>query len=122
MKQIYFSLFIAFLLCCGILQAQTSPKPLYKDPSAPIESRIKDLLGRMTLEDKCHQLDIWHVDATKTSDPQVFQKQLKNCHNISARAKKKQRRIIESFTFHQMNSRFIFKHCNTVHSPTLKLN
>ncbi len=46
--------------------------------SAPIESRIKDLLGRMTLEDKCHQLDIWHVDATKTSDPQVFQKQLKN--------------------------------------------
>ena len=76
MKQIYFSLFIAFILCFGNLQAQPTQKPLYKDPSAPIESRIKDLLERMTLEDKCHQLDIWHVDANKTSDPQIFQKQL----------------------------------------------
>lgn len=77
MKRIYFSLF-AVLLFAGSLQAQTAQKPLYKDAKAPIESRIKDLLGRMTLKDKCSQLDIWHVDATKTSDNQVFQKSLKN--------------------------------------------
>ena len=77
MKQLFFAL-LASILFAGILQAQTTPKPLYKNPSAPIESRIKDLLSRMTLEDKCHQLDIWHVDATKTADNQIFQKCLKN--------------------------------------------
>ena len=30
--------------------------PVYKDPSAPIEARVKDLLGRMTLEEKIAQL------------------------------------------------------------------
>ena len=35
-------------------------KPVYKDPAAPIESRIKDLLGRMTLKKSVRQIDIWH--------------------------------------------------------------
>jgi beta-glucosidase len=43
-----------------MLHGQTTNKPVYKDPSAPIESRIKDLLSRMTLEDKLRQIDIWH--------------------------------------------------------------
>ena len=30
--------------------------PLYKDPSAPVEARVKDLLARMTLEEKAEQL------------------------------------------------------------------
>ncbi|CAG8920339.1 unnamed protein product [Penicillium salamii] len=30
--------------------------PLYKDASAPVEKRVKDLLGRMTIEDKTGQL------------------------------------------------------------------
>jgi len=78
MKYTFTLIFTALLLGCIILKAQPTQNPLYKDPSAPLESRIKDLLKRMTLEDKCHQLDIWHVDATKTSDPRIFQKQLKN--------------------------------------------
>jgi len=78
MKYIFNLFFIAILINIGFLKAQTPQKPLYKDSSAPIESRIKDLLGRMTLEDKCHQLDIWHVNATKTSDNTIFQKQVKN--------------------------------------------
>ncbi len=32
------------------------PPPLYKDPAAPIEDRINDLLGRMTTEEKIEQL------------------------------------------------------------------
>jgi beta-glucosidase len=31
-------------------------KPLYQDPSAPMEKRVDDLLARMTLEEKVSQL------------------------------------------------------------------
>lgn len=30
--------------------------PIYKDANAPVEKRVKDLLGRMTIEDKMAQL------------------------------------------------------------------
>ena len=60
MKQIFSIILSALLLVGGILQAQPTQNPLYKDPTAPIETRIKDLLGRMTLEDKCRQIDVWH--------------------------------------------------------------
>jgi beta-glucosidase len=36
--------------------SRTSEKPLYKDASQPVETRINDLLGRMTLEEKVAQL------------------------------------------------------------------
>ncbi|KAJ5737540.1 uncharacterized protein N7483_002665 [Penicillium malachiteum] len=36
--------------------ASSSSKPLYKDASAPVEERVKDLLGRMTIEEKMAQL------------------------------------------------------------------
>ena len=55
-----FALLLSFLMVCAMLHAQVNPKPIYKDPAAPIELRIKDLLARMTLEDKCRQIDIWH--------------------------------------------------------------
>jgi beta-glucosidase len=44
--------------------------PVYKDPSAPMEARIKDLLGRMTLEEKLRQIDIWHpkMDLSKPEE------------------------------------------------------
>lgn len=44
---------ISLIICAGHVSAQT---PLYKQPSAPVESRVKDLLGRMTLEEKIGQL------------------------------------------------------------------
>jgi len=56
------------------LSAQTSPPP-YKDASLPVEKRVADLLGRMTLEEKVAQtLAVWQqkrqlVDATGTFDP-----------------------------------------------------
>ncbi len=30
--------------------------PLYKNPAAPVEARVRDLLARMTLEEKAEQL------------------------------------------------------------------
>ncbi len=30
--------------------------PMYKDPKQPIEARVDDLLGRMTLEEKVGQM------------------------------------------------------------------
>ena len=71
MKQKVFASFILSMIYFGFTRAQA---PLYKDLAAPIEARIQDLLGRMTLMDKCHQIDIWHPKAKMTSDPEVFQR------------------------------------------------
>ncbi|CAI7577002.1 unnamed protein product [Penicillium bialowiezense] len=55
---------VAKLLSSGLLLVQLfaaaalgkSSSPLYKDAGAPVEKRVKDLLGRMTIEDKMSQL------------------------------------------------------------------
>lgn len=43
-----------FLSVCS--PAQTSEQPVYLDPSQPIKTRVDDLVGRMTLEEKASQL------------------------------------------------------------------
>jgi len=50
-------------LTCIILSAvlflgACSDDPLYKNPEAPVEQRIKDLLSRMTVEEKAAQMDM----------------------------------------------------------------
>ena len=45
-----------FLLFPGRSVAQTSANPIYLDPSQPIDARVDDLIGRMTLEEKASQL------------------------------------------------------------------
>ena len=37
-----------------------APSPIYKQAKASIESRVQDLLTRMTLEEKVRQLDMYH--------------------------------------------------------------
>lgn len=51
-------LWIVLMMCIGTtdLVWGTDGKPLYKDPNAPIENRVEDLLRRMTLEEKVLQL------------------------------------------------------------------
>lgn len=46
------------LLCAAALLslAPAQQKPLYKDPAAPMEKRVDDLVSRMTLEEKISQL------------------------------------------------------------------
>ena len=34
----------------------TQETPIYKDPKQPVEARVRDLLSRMTLEEKADQL------------------------------------------------------------------
>ena len=47
-----------------------APVPLYKNPAAPIASRVKDLLGRMTLAEKAAQMVcIWQEKSEKIQDP-----------------------------------------------------
>jgi beta-glucosidase len=40
----------------AITLGNASKTPLYKDASAPVEKRVEDLLGRMTIENKMAQL------------------------------------------------------------------
>lgn len=52
---------VALTGCAAFAYAQTSPNgtnssAIYKDPSAPVEARITDLLSRMTIQDKMAQL------------------------------------------------------------------
>ncbi|PWY85838.1 beta-glucosidase [Aspergillus sclerotioniger CBS 115572] len=43
-------------LASGLMAAQNASRPLYKNPNAPVEARVSDLLGRMTVQDKMAQL------------------------------------------------------------------
>jgi beta-glucosidase len=60
-------LFMASLSVPGV--AQTSrDRPVYRDPAAPIEARVEDLLGRMTLEEKIVQITSVWADKNKFLD------------------------------------------------------
>ena len=57
---------IILLTVCGISSNRLSPnveaqeKMAYKNPNLPINERVKDLLGRMTLEEKVAQMQcLW---------------------------------------------------------------
>lgn len=47
---------VAGLLALGSVARAQGPRPPYKDPSVPVEARVRDLLGRMTPEEKFWQL------------------------------------------------------------------
>ncbi len=48
------------LAASALLPAALAEGPPYRDPNLPVESRVIDLLGRMTLEEKIAQtLALW---------------------------------------------------------------
>lgn len=57
-KRITYTLGLCLLACSATATAATTKKdtPLYKDKSAPVEKRVDDLMGRMTLREKVLQL------------------------------------------------------------------
>jgi len=52
------NLICAAFLSLLLFNAGCSDTPVYKDANAPVENRVKDLLSRMTLEEKAAQLDM----------------------------------------------------------------
>lgn len=50
------SLYLASFTAIVLAGPSDDSTPLYKDPSAPVEDRVADLLSRMTIEDKTAQL------------------------------------------------------------------
>jgi beta-glucosidase len=62
---VFVGIVFAFSACVTVLLAQESSAKqsapaLYQQANAPIESRVNDLLSRMTLEEKVRQLDMYH--------------------------------------------------------------
>src|SRR5258705_7767165 len=51
----------SLLLCLYRASAQHARRPAYLDRSKPIEQRVTDLIGRMTLEEKAQQLNHLNV-------------------------------------------------------------
>lgn len=58
-----------FILLAPFFGWSQSQDLVYKNKSAPVELRIKDLLSRMTLKEKLRQIDIWHPK-TDVSKPE----------------------------------------------------
>ena len=57
-KRFFLALLVAQLLAGGAATAEEPATPLYRDASQPIDRRIDDLLGRMTLEEKVGQMNM----------------------------------------------------------------
>lgn len=82
-----FALFFGLISSASLVFAQSHPSTIpaqgtvYRQTNAPIEKRIDDLIGRMTLEEKVRQLDLYagakdivdkHTDDTHASADAVF--------------------------------------------------
>lgn len=69
---------LAFLALIALsANAPNEPLPLYKNPSAPIEKRVQDLLKRMTVEEKVGQLSTllgWEMYDKQVDKIQVSKK------------------------------------------------
>jgi beta-glucosidase len=67
----------AVLIASG---ASAQSRPIYKDPAAPVEQRVQDLLSRMTLEEKIAQITaVWSsknelLDAKGNFNPEAAQR------------------------------------------------
>lgn len=59
------------LFCCIILSVNADEYITYKDPNKPLSKRIKDLMKRMTLEEKIGQMI--QIDRTAAT-PEVMKK------------------------------------------------
>jgi beta-glucosidase len=57
MKRALVCLACLISLCGSVALSQENANPVYKDPKASIPDRVRDLLGRMTVEEKVSQLE-----------------------------------------------------------------
>ncbi|WP_231491718.1 glycoside hydrolase family 3 N-terminal domain-containing protein [Pedobacter sp. Leaf170] len=80
------SIFFSAILCTSVFAQTKNSIPIYKNPKANVESRIKDLLSRMNIEEKVGQISMplgWPMYARTGNDIEVsdeFKKSLKTEH------------------------------------------
>ncbi|UQB69059.1 glycoside hydrolase family 3 N-terminal domain-containing protein [Epilithonimonas zeae] len=72
MKNIFYAASI-LVMSCSFANAQK--QPLYKNKDAPVEKRIDDLIGQMTLEEKIMQMNQWTYG--KNANPNNIDEQMK---------------------------------------------
>ena len=48
---------VTLLACSTAAMAQSASRPAYLDPSKPLDQRVSDLIGRLTLQEKAEQLN-----------------------------------------------------------------
>ena len=63
--------FVALMLATTLASAAATARPradepTYKDPSAPVEQRVEDLLSRMTLDEKIAQITCSGIASRKS--------------------------------------------------------
>ncbi|AKD02293.1 glycoside hydrolase family 3 N-terminal domain-containing protein [Pontibacter korlensis] len=77
---------IGLSLICATSAFAQKEKPLYKNSKAPTEDRVKDLLGRMTLEEKVGQLskllgwEMYEKQGKKVTASEAFKKAVDERH------------------------------------------
>ena len=57
MKKSVFCALSLLITLAGAVWAQPGEKIIYKDPNAAVQDRVRDLLSRMTIEEKVAQLE-----------------------------------------------------------------
>ena len=72
MKNIFYAASILVMSCSA---ASAQKQPLYKNKDAPVEKRIDDLIGQMTLEEKIMQMTQWTYG--KNANPNNIGEQMK---------------------------------------------
>ncbi len=79
----------ALILIISVFSA-LADEPAYKNPALPVDKRVADLLGRMTLEEKARQLDLYDAKTTLvTKSEQLNASQVKpGTPFVPARAEK----------------------------------
>jgi beta-glucosidase len=76
-------LLLVLCLLPYLVFAQNKSLPLYKNPSAPVESRVKDLLQRMTLREKILQMQDLSLSDVYSNDTLDLVKMKKRLNGMS---------------------------------------
>jgi beta-glucosidase len=81
MRAAFLTMAWGLCVCAAAQQPAAQDVPIYKQSQAPIEARLNDLVGRMTLAEKVRQLDLYtgattivdaHSDNTHATQTAVF--------------------------------------------------
>lgn len=78
----FLKIFIAVMLCLAATDIPAKKKPVYKNPKAPVEERVEDLLSRMTLEEKCAQVQNRFINSIEDIEPTFEGKGFGTVYNL----------------------------------------